>query len=130
MSGQSFTKFLNNTYTFHCFRHFFWTWRLKFRVSSKYIFKSFCQLPQTSGASQKIFLNEMTCLISWKISLPELVCSHQYWMKFSTYTCIQLFFPYHYLYNLLKCYYSIKQKIGKCHLKKVITVNYFKLIIY
>ena len=83
--------------------------RLKLKVSSKCIPKCFCQLAQKTGALLKIFLDEKILLISWKISLPELVYSNQSWMTFSMYKPIQIFFAYHYLAHMLKCYYRTKE---------------------
>ena len=40
---------------------------------------------------QKQFLNDMVCLISWKILLLELVYSNQDGMTFSAYKPVQIF---------------------------------------
>ena len=48
----------------------------------------FCQLAQKTG----ILFDEMVCLISWKISIPELDYSNQDWMIFSAYQSLQAFF--------------------------------------
>ena len=83
----------------------------------------FLPISKKTGALLKQFLDGITCLISWKVSVPELIYSNQDSMTFSTYKPIQIFCAYHYLAHLLKCYSHVEQKIGKCHLQIVLLLR-------